>query len=270
METPNSVPRGIELIIARASADPEFRRRWSERPVEAAREIGVELTPEEVAILRATPAAQLDAVIEKSKGKLWSRAAFIGLAGVGVAAAALVLPVLIEGCGGSRPIRPPGYVLYEESDSHGAVSFRVGDEWNFEGERHATERANREREIAFGMALQAWEEDATNKDTPFPMGPPEVLSLHEGRRFSRREEAEAAGREGQKQIEAAAAQARREEETRLAGLSEADRPRELKRAERLKAAQRLFEEKLAARLNAKGPEPPVEASPAKGIRPDRP
>jgi hypothetical protein len=62
-----SIPRGIEVLIKKASVDPEFRDLLLEKRAEAAHEIGLELSPAEVAAINAVPAAQLEQVIANTR-----------------------------------------------------------------------------------------------------------------------------------------------------------------------------------------------------------
>ncbi len=57
-------PRGIESLLRRAAADPEFRRMLLDRRDEAARTFGWTLEPAEAEMLRSVPSEQLDRVIE--------------------------------------------------------------------------------------------------------------------------------------------------------------------------------------------------------------
>ncbi|HEY3323430.1 MAG TPA: hypothetical protein VGP72_23450 [Planctomycetota bacterium] len=87
-----TVPRGIEILIKKASVDPDFKRRLLESRAEAAGVIGLKLEPSEALMLGAVPAAQLEAIIGGTKVSELERSAFLG------AAAALMLAAL-TGCG---------------------------------------------------------------------------------------------------------------------------------------------------------------------------
>jgi len=88
------IPRGIEVLVKKASVDPEFKTLLIEKRAAAAREIGLELAPAEVLMLNAVPAGQLEAIIANTKVSEISRAAFLGraatvmLAALGVGTAA--------------------------------------------------------------------------------------------------------------------------------------------------------------------------------------
>ena len=72
------VPRGIEVLVKKASVDPAFRRLLLEKRAQAADEIGLKLSPAEVGMLTAIPAAQLEAVIASAKVEDRHIAAFMG------------------------------------------------------------------------------------------------------------------------------------------------------------------------------------------------
>lgn len=85
------IPRGIEILVKKASVDPAFRAILLERRAKAADEIGLELTPAEVTMLDSIPAGQLKAIIDRTKVDPSQRNAFLGkvalvmLAAVGAA-----------------------------------------------------------------------------------------------------------------------------------------------------------------------------------------
>jgi len=94
------IPRGIEVLIKKASVDPEFKELLLEERAGAAKAIGLELDPSEVVMLNGVPEAQLEAIIArttiapKNKAAFLGRAAVIMLAALGVATA--------PGCDGGR------------------------------------------------------------------------------------------------------------------------------------------------------------------------
>ncbi len=85
------IPRGIEVLVKKASVDPEFRKNLMERRADAARDIDLDLDPAETAMLAGIPADQLDAIIDRTEVKPESRRVFLGkvaslmLAAIGVA-----------------------------------------------------------------------------------------------------------------------------------------------------------------------------------------
>ncbi len=72
------IPHGIEVLIKKAAVDGAFRRVLLKTRAQAARKIGLELTPPEIAMLDATPAAQIEAIIENTKVPDAQRQVFLG------------------------------------------------------------------------------------------------------------------------------------------------------------------------------------------------
>jgi len=98
------IPRGIEVLLKKAAVDPEFRKALLERRAAAATDIGLELVPAEAAMLAAVPAAQLEAIIERTSVAPQLRAAFLGRAAA-VMLAALGAGTL--GCSSDDQTPPP-------------------------------------------------------------------------------------------------------------------------------------------------------------------
>lgn len=105
-----NIPRGIEVLVKKAAVDPAFRRLLLAKRAEAAKTIGLDLSPSEAAMLAAIPGAQLEAIISNTKVDPKLRPILMG------AAAAVMLVVLgadMVGCDGNggtkggRPDRPP-------------------------------------------------------------------------------------------------------------------------------------------------------------------
>jgi hypothetical protein len=102
------VPRGIEVLVKKASVDAEFRRILLDERAEAAAEIDLELTAAEAAMLSSISRQQLEAIISSTKVKPESRRIFLGKV------ASLMLATLgvqmsgCRGCGtkGIAPDRP--------------------------------------------------------------------------------------------------------------------------------------------------------------------
>jgi hypothetical protein len=86
------IPRGIEVLVKKASLDPAFCRLLLEQRAAAAREIGLELTPSEAAILSSVPEAQLQAMIDRTKVPDAQRRIFLGRLG------AVMLSAVVAGC----------------------------------------------------------------------------------------------------------------------------------------------------------------------------
>jgi len=95
-----TIPRGIEVLVKKASVDAEFRALLLAKRGEAAREIGLALEPAEAAMLGAVPAAQLEAIIAQTTVSPISRAAFLGKA------AAVMLAALGVGTGCEEETTP--------------------------------------------------------------------------------------------------------------------------------------------------------------------
>ena len=109
------IPRGVEVLVKKASIDPEFRELLLSKRAGAAEAIGLTLTPGETAMLNAVPRDQLEAIIARTSVHPKQRAAFVGsVAAVMIAA----LGASTFGCGkrdgsdprdrtdGIRPDRP--------------------------------------------------------------------------------------------------------------------------------------------------------------------
>ena len=106
------IPRGIEVLVKKASVDADFRALLLEERSEAAASIGLTLEPAEAMMLDAVPAAQLEAIIGHTTVSPERRRAFLGKA------AAVMLAALgaaaVPGCDeispapkGIRPDPPP-------------------------------------------------------------------------------------------------------------------------------------------------------------------
>jgi len=81
------IPRGIEVLVKKASVDTEFRRLLLEKRGEAAQEIDIELTEAERNMLSSIPVEQLEKIIDNTKIKPEHRAIFMGKAGTYMLAA---------------------------------------------------------------------------------------------------------------------------------------------------------------------------------------
>jgi hypothetical protein len=82
----SSIPRGIEVLVKKASVDPEFRKTLLERRAKAAEEIGLELTAAEAAMLDSVPPAQIGKIIENTTVPDEQRRVFLGKIGVAMLA----------------------------------------------------------------------------------------------------------------------------------------------------------------------------------------
>ncbi len=102
------IPRGIEILVKKAAVDDEFKELLLSKRAEAAGEIGLELDPAEAMMLRAAPAEQLEAVIDRTNVPQEHRRVFLGKAAAAMLAA---LGLGQAGCDkpaptGSRPDEP--------------------------------------------------------------------------------------------------------------------------------------------------------------------
>jgi hypothetical protein len=99
-----AIPRGIEVLVKKASVDMEFKQLLLDQREAAAETIGLKLDPAEVLMLRAAGAEQLEAVIaqthipKKQRRAFLTNAAAVMLAALGVASSGCIL--------GIRPDRP--------------------------------------------------------------------------------------------------------------------------------------------------------------------
>ena len=93
-EDVGEIPRGIEILVKKASVDAEFEKVLLEKRADAAEVIGLELTPAETAMLNAVPRAQLEVIIARATVEPKNKRAFLG------AAAAVMLVALgaMQGC----------------------------------------------------------------------------------------------------------------------------------------------------------------------------
>ena len=105
------IPRGIEVLVKKASVDRAFRAKLLAERASAAGDIGLELTGAEAAMLKAIPQAQLTAIINRTQVAPESLGAFLGKA---AAAMLLALGLSVSGCddperntAGDRPDYPP-------------------------------------------------------------------------------------------------------------------------------------------------------------------
>jgi len=96
------IPRGIEVLVKKASVDAGFRKVLLEKRAEAAREIALELDPAEVMMLNAVPAAQLEGIIARTTVSPGKKLAFLGRA------AAVMLAALGTGIGCDQGIKVTG------------------------------------------------------------------------------------------------------------------------------------------------------------------
>ena len=75
------IPRGIEVLVKKASVDPEFRRLLLDKRAEAAKEIDIDLSPAEAEMLSVIAREQLEKIIENIKIPLEQKPVFLGKVG---------------------------------------------------------------------------------------------------------------------------------------------------------------------------------------------
>jgi hypothetical protein len=76
-----SIPRNLEVLIKKASVDPEFRRLLLDKRAESAREIDLDLSPAEATLLAGIPRDQLEKIIQNTKVPPEQRDVFSGSLG---------------------------------------------------------------------------------------------------------------------------------------------------------------------------------------------
>ena len=76
----DAIPRGIEVLVKKASVDPAFKAVLMADRSKAAGEIGLSLDPSEVALLDLVPAAQLSAIVAATRVDPSKKPAFLGKA----------------------------------------------------------------------------------------------------------------------------------------------------------------------------------------------
>jgi acyl carrier protein len=112
---PGDIPRGMEVLVKKASVDAEFRTLLLDERDAAAASIGLTLDPAEALLLRAAPAAQLEAIIAKTEVAHEHRRVFLGKAAAAMLAAIGVVqgeqaaarpPIKLTAPGGARPGPP--------------------------------------------------------------------------------------------------------------------------------------------------------------------
>ena len=80
------IPRGIEVLMKKASVDPEFRQTLLDKRARAADEIGLELSDVETAMLNGVPGSQIEKIIENTTVPDEHRRVFLGKIGTAMVA----------------------------------------------------------------------------------------------------------------------------------------------------------------------------------------
>jgi hypothetical protein len=99
---PQSIPRGIEVLVKKAAVDPAFKALLLDRRAAAAAEIGLDLSPSETLMLATVSRAQLETIIARTTVPAEHRRAFLGKA----AAAMLATITIVASTAGCKGIRP--------------------------------------------------------------------------------------------------------------------------------------------------------------------
>jgi len=105
------VPRGIEVLVKKASVDAEFRELLLKQRGKAAATIQLELDPAENAMLSAIPQEQLAQIVSQTTVPMELRPAFLGR----------VAPVMLAALGVSLAATSPAQPLDAQSNQSNAV-----------------------------------------------------------------------------------------------------------------------------------------------------
>jgi acyl carrier protein len=81
------IPKGIEVLVKKASVDPAFKMLLLAQRADAAREIGLDLDATEALMLAAVPSQQLESIIARTSVPQEHRRAFLGQAAAAMLAA---------------------------------------------------------------------------------------------------------------------------------------------------------------------------------------
>ncbi|MBM4028145.1 MAG: hypothetical protein FJ280_22535 [Planctomycetes bacterium] len=100
-------PRGLEVLLKKASVDEEFRELLLAQRSEAVKEICLELDPAEGMMLDTLPGAQLEAIIRRTRVPAEDRRIFLGKVASVMLAALGAGVTACSGCRGSRADHPP-------------------------------------------------------------------------------------------------------------------------------------------------------------------
>ncbi|MGD8718955.1 MAG: hypothetical protein PVH29_09055 [Candidatus Zixiibacteriota bacterium] len=96
------IPRGVEVLIKKASIDPAFKRKLIEARSGAAAIIALDLTPSERALIDNAAEDQLRAIINRTQVSPKLRPAFLG-----AAAATMLAALAAAGCKNPAPNDTP-------------------------------------------------------------------------------------------------------------------------------------------------------------------
>lgn len=104
-----STPRGLEVLLKKASVDAEFRALLLEKRSRASATIALELDPAEAAMLDNMPGEQLETIVRQTRVPEADRRVFLGKVASVMLAALGAGVSCCPGCSkGSRPDRTKG------------------------------------------------------------------------------------------------------------------------------------------------------------------
>ncbi len=102
-------PRGLEILLKKASVDAEFRALLLEKRSRASEMIALELDPAEAAMLDHMPGEQLEAIVRQTRVREEDRRIFLGKVASVMLAALGAGVSCCAGCArGSRPDKSKG------------------------------------------------------------------------------------------------------------------------------------------------------------------
>ena len=178
-KTLGEIPRGIEVLVKKAVVDPAFRKVLLTRHAVAADEIGLALTPQEAMMLDQVPAAQLEAIIARTKVDPSRRGAFLGKA-AGVMLAALGASSAFSESGCDSRSRVAEGVRPEPNSAAATVPSKPAS-WPT-GE-HVPQGARPDKPLAADVAARLAERaDAASRPASQPTSRPTTLPISEGAR----------------------------------------------------------------------------------------
>jgi len=106
----NSIPRGIEVLVKKASVDPGFRKLLLDNRAESAKEIDLELNQNEIDMLAAISNEQLEKIIDNTKVPPEQEKVFLASVGrimlMTVVAGTIVTCTLVPSLGHTRTLSP--------------------------------------------------------------------------------------------------------------------------------------------------------------------
>ncbi len=114
-QQPGDIPRGIEVLVKKASIDPQFKKLLLQSRVEAAAAIDLQLDPAEEMMLQAVPPEQLETIIAQTVVPQAQRRAFLGTAATAMLAMLGVDKALAQVTFGVRPIEVPIAGIVQDS-----------------------------------------------------------------------------------------------------------------------------------------------------------